>query len=276
MAVRSGDTPAAERRTLLTRPPHILITTPESLYILLTSPRARELFRTVRTVIVDEIHTMAGSKRGVHLSLSLERLQRVAEQPVQRIGLSATIRPLDEAARFLGGNEVRARRSPGADPPAARPAPSRAGAAGGRLVPRPVTVVDAHYEKALDLRVETVVDDFRDLPGDSIWPVIVPRVLGYVRSHHTTLIFTNSRRLAERTADRLNEQRAAEARGGRRDCRGGVVKGGACSPPGRASRHCSAGAATGGSGGPDASTSSPSAPTTAACPGRRGSRWSAT
>ena len=165
VAVRSGDTPAAERRTLLTRPPHILITTPESLYILLTSPRARELFRTVRTVIVDEIHTMVGSKRGVHLSLSLERLQRVAERPVQRIGLSATIRPLDEAARFLGGNEVR--RAPvglsGGDPAdsrtglplaAARPsvlrpppghggrrplreAPGPAGRDRGRRLPRP-------------------------------------------------------------------------------------------------------------------------------------------
>ena len=102
-AVRSGDTPARERRSLANRPPHILVTTPESLYLLLSSPRAREMFRTVHTVIVDEIHTMAASKRGVHLALSLERLERLAAPPVQRIGLSATIRPLEEVARFLGG-----------------------------------------------------------------------------------------------------------------------------------------------------------------------------
>ena len=103
--VRSGDTPQRERQAMLKRPPHILITTPESLYLMLTSERARQLFQTVRTVIVDEIHTLAGDKRGVHLALSLERLQHLATQPVQRIGLSATIRPLDEVARFLGGNE---------------------------------------------------------------------------------------------------------------------------------------------------------------------------
>jgi ATP-dependent Lhr-like helicase len=97
--VRSGDTPQRERRSMVRKPPQILITTPESFYLMLTSPRAREIFRTVRTVIVDEIHTLAGNKRGVHLSLSLERLERLADQRVQRIGLSATIRPLQEVAR---------------------------------------------------------------------------------------------------------------------------------------------------------------------------------
>ena len=105
-AVRSGDTPQRERRAMVNKPPHILITTPESFYLLLTSPKGRDIFRTVRTVIVDEIHTLAGNKRGVHLSLSLERLQHLAAGPVQRIGLSATIRPLDEVARFLGGNQI--------------------------------------------------------------------------------------------------------------------------------------------------------------------------
>ncbi|HNT78789.1 MAG TPA: DEAD/DEAH box helicase, partial [Anaerolineae bacterium] len=107
VAVRSGDTPQRDRQAMLREPPHILITTPESLYLLLTSPKAREMFRTVHTVIVDEIHTLAGNKRGVHLSLSLERLQHLADAPIQRIGLSATIEPLDEAARFLGGYEWR-------------------------------------------------------------------------------------------------------------------------------------------------------------------------
>ncbi len=103
VAVRSGDTPSKERQSMLRTPPHILITTPESLYLLLTSPNARNLFKSVHTLIVDEIHTLAGSKRGVHLSLTLERLQHLATQPIQRIGLSATIQPLEEVARYLGG-----------------------------------------------------------------------------------------------------------------------------------------------------------------------------
>jgi ATP-dependent Lhr-like helicase len=208
VAVRSGDTPQRERQAMVRKPPQILITTPESFYLLLTSPRGREMFRTVRTVIVDEIHTLAGNKRGVHLSLSLERLQNLAEGPVQRLGLSATIRPLDEVARFLGGCEWR-------------------GEGEGRtLQPRPVTIVDAGYKKPLDLQVVTVVEDFQDLPGDSIWPSIIPRVLQLVREHRTTLIFTNARRQAERTADRLNEQIAAEAEGRASGLiEGGVAKG---------------------------------------------------
>ncbi len=199
VAVRSGDTPYRERQSMLRRPPHILITTPESLYLMLTGTRSRTLFRHVHTVIVDEIHTLVGTKRGVHLALSLERLQHLAAQPIQRIGLSATIRPLEEAARFLGGNEV---------------VPTSDAAEGeAQIIPRPVTVVEAIYHKPLDLRVETVVEDFRNLVGGSIWPHIVPRLLALIRAHKTTLIFANNRRLAERTADWLNEQIAAEAEG---------------------------------------------------------------
>ncbi len=190
VAVRTGDTPASARARMLKQPPHILITTPESLYLMLTSPRARELFRTTRTVIVDEIHTLAGNKRGVHLALSLERLQRLAQARVQRIGLSATIKPLAEVARFLGGQEL---------------------ASSAAFEPRPVTAVDARYEKKLDLEIVTAVDDFRQLGGaDSIWPHIIPNVLNDIRQHTTTLIFANNRRLAERTADRLNAQWEAE------------------------------------------------------------------
>lgn len=207
VGVRSGDTPSRERQAMLRKPPHILITTPESLYILLTSPKARELFRTVRTVIVDEIHTLTSSKRGVHLALSLERLQHLAAAPIQRIGLSATIRPLAEVARYLGGytwqGEGEAK----------------------TLIPRPVTIVDAGYRKALDLLVETVVEDFRNLPGDSVWPSIVPRVLEQIRQHQTTLIFVNNRRLAERTADWLNEQMASEEGASTGLIEGGVAKG---------------------------------------------------
>jgi ATP-dependent Lhr-like helicase len=207
VAVRSGDTPSRERQAMVRKPPHILITTPESLYILLTSPKARDLFRTVRTVIVDEIHTLVGSKRGVHLAITLERLQQLADQPIQRIGLSATIRPLEEVARYLGGNTWQ-------------------GDGDARtLTPRPVTIVDAGYRKALDLLVETVVEDFRNLPGDSIWPSIVPRVLDQIRQHQTTLIFVNNRRLAERAADWLNEQIAGEQGTGSGLVEGGVAKG---------------------------------------------------
>ena len=188
VAVRTGDTPTGARAAMLKTPPHILITTPESLYLMLTSPRAREMFRTVRTVIVDEIHTLVGNKRGVHLALSLERLEHLAALRVQRIGLSATIKPLEEAAHFLGGQVEHE----------------------GIQSSRPVTVVNAGYVKSLDLQVITVVNDFNNLPGETIWPSVVPQVLNDIRQHHTTLVFTNNRRLAERTADRLNAQFAAE------------------------------------------------------------------
>ncbi len=179
-AVRTGDTPAVERQRMLKKPPHILITTPESLYLMLTSPQAREIFRTVRSVIVDEIHTLVGDKRGSHLALSLERLERLRGQPIQRIALSATIKPLDTVASFLGGQD------------------------------RAVTVVNVGYKKALDLSVITAVDDFAELAGASIWPHVIPRVLADIATHTTTLIFANNRRLAERTADRLNAQLAGE------------------------------------------------------------------
>ena len=186
VAVRSGDTPQYERRKMFVRPPHILITTPESLYILLTGSRAGELFRSVQTLIVDEIHALAGNKRGVHLALSLERLERLARRSVQRIGLSATIRPLEEVARFLGGNEwVRGER-------------------GLELRPRPVTIVDAGYRKPLDLRVEWAACGGNEQTG-SPWIPLLNRVARLVKQHNTTLIFANNRRAAERVAERLNE-----------------------------------------------------------------------
>jgi len=192
VAVRTGDTPQSARRRMVTQPPHILITTPESLYLILTSPRAREMLSSVRTVIVDEIHTLCGNKRGVHLALTLERLCRCAGRDLQRIGLSATQRPLDEVARFLVGQEW-------TETPE-----------GERLESRPVTIVDAGASKALDLRVITVPQDLRHPPGGSVWPSVIPHVLQEVRRHRTTLVFANSRRGAERASDRLNEQYALE------------------------------------------------------------------
>jgi ATP-dependent Lhr-like helicase len=203
VAVRTGDTPQRDRARMLREPPDILITTPESLYLLLTS-RGVEMLHAACTVIVDEIHAVAATKRGAHLALSLERLERAVDGPLQRIGLSATQRPLQEIARFLGGND-------------------EAG------VPRPVAIVDAGQRKELDLEVIVPVEDMRDLanpgapvhddpltvPGDggarkSIWPAVYPAVLELIRAHRSTLIFVNNRRLAERLALRLNELAEAE------------------------------------------------------------------
>jgi ATP-dependent Lhr-like helicase len=209
VGMRTGDTPADERRRMLRTPPDLLITTPESLYLMLTS-QARETLRGVEAVIIDEIHALAPSKRGAHLSLSLERLDAITDRPVQRIGLSATQRPLDEIARFLGGHDQ----------------------ATGR--PRPVTIVDAGVRKPLDVEVIVPVDDMGAL-GEiidepvsgpaaggparrSIWPSIHPRLLELVLEHRSTIIFVNARRLAERLATRLNELHLeGHSRGGETD-----------------------------------------------------------
>ncbi len=174
VAVRTGDTPPKERAAMLKRPPDILITTPESLFLMLTS-RARDTLRGVQVVIVDEVHAVAGSKRGAHLALSLERLERLVGGPMQRVGLSATQRPLEEIGRFVSGG-------------------------------RPIELVDAGTRKELDLRVVVPLEDMRE-PGEggSIWPSIYPALLELVREHRSTIVFVNNRRLAERLALRLNE-----------------------------------------------------------------------
>jgi ATP-dependent helicase Lhr and Lhr-like helicase len=189
VAVRTGDTPQKERAAMLREPPDILITTPESFFLLLTS-RARDMLTTVRTLILDEVHAVAGTKRGAHLALSVERLDRLTGDPVQRIGLSATQRPLEEIGRFVSGG-------------------------------RPIELVDAGRSKELDLRVVVPVEDLRE-PGasstgtdilgtgaegsaPSIWPSIYPEILRLVSEHRSTIVFVNNRRLAERLALRLNE-----------------------------------------------------------------------
>ncbi|MBP1636972.1 MAG: putative ATP-dependent helicase Lhr, partial [Acidobacteria bacterium] len=228
--VRTGDTPPADRARFLREPADILITTPESLYLMLTG-RAREALRSVETVIVDEIHALVPTKRGAHLALSLERLQALCGRPLQRIGLSATQRPLDEVARFLGGAERRRSTSRAARHDAApkREADGRRiasglhdefGAARGETAYRPVTVVDARQLKRLALEVEVPVEDLAklarplDIPSGpaaqgpaapSIWAAIHPRLLELIRAHRTTLLFVNSRRLAERLAAAVNE-----------------------------------------------------------------------
>ncbi|MFL6066601.1 MAG: DEAD/DEAH box helicase, partial [Gaiellaceae bacterium] len=196
VAVRTGDTTQKERRDVLRRPPDILITTPESLFLMLTS-QARDILRSVDTLILDEVHAVAGTKRGSHMAISVERLDALTRGPVQRIGLSATQRPLDEIGRFVsGGREIR--------------------------------LVDAGTSKELDLEVVVPVEDMRELgstaslshpaPADgqemdigtehgakSIWPSIYPEILRLVRGHRSTIVFVNNRRLAERLALRLNE-----------------------------------------------------------------------
>src|SRR5213083_2151376 len=174
VGVRTGDTSQKERAAMLREPPDILITTPESLFLLLTS-RARDTLRTVRFVIVDEVHAVAGAKRGAHLALSLERLERIAGEPFQRVGLSATQRPMEEIGRFVSGG-------------------------------REIELVDAGRAKELDLRVVVPLDDMREPEEQqSIWPSIYPEILELVRAHRSTIVFVNNRRLAERLALRLND-----------------------------------------------------------------------
>ena len=175
VGVRSGDTPPARRRQLITQPPDVLITTPESLFLMLTSA-ARETLAGVQTVIVDEIHAIAGTKRGAHLALSLERLDDAvgAGPAAQRIGLSATVRPPEELARFLSGQ--------------AR-----------------TTIVAPPSAKTVDLSVQVPVPDMANLANNTIWPDVEARLVDLIEAHNSTIVFANSRRLAERLTARLNE-----------------------------------------------------------------------
>ena len=182
VAIRSGDTPAEERRSFARNPADILITTPESLFLLLTSS-ARDVLRGVDTVIVDEVHAVCATKRGSHLALSLERLEALLERPAQRIGLSATVRPVEEVATFLAGA-------------------------------RPVTVVQPPSTKVIEVRVVVPVEDMAEVPAagegadaqtHSIWPHVEERVLDLIEAHRSTIVFVNSRKLAERLTTKLNE-----------------------------------------------------------------------
>jgi ATP-dependent Lhr-like helicase len=183
-AVRTGDTTASERAAMLRTPPHILVTTPESLYLLLTAERSRHMLRTVRTVIVDEIHAVIGTRRGAHLSLSLERLQQVAERPILRLGLSATQKPIDEVARFLLGTVW----SPGT-----------------------CSIVNEGHRRRMDLGVEIPRSSLDAVMSQEVWEEYYDRLTELVTAHQTTLIFVNTRRMAERTARHLSERLGEDA-----------------------------------------------------------------
>lgn len=174
--VRTGDTPMADRQHMLKQPPHILVTTPESLFILLTAEKSRRLLQTVRTVIVDEIHAVAPNKRGAHLALSLERLEALTAHPPQRIGLSATQRPIEAVARFLVGD---------------RPMP---------------TVIDVGHRRTMDVAVEVPKDELSGVATNALWSDIYDRLATLVREHRSTLVFVNTRRLAERVSHHLEER----------------------------------------------------------------------
>ena len=218
ISIRTGDTPQQERARFLRAPSDILITTPESLYLLLTSnPRA--MLRSVETVIIDEIHALVPNKRGAHLALTLERLDAICKTRPQRIGLSATQHPLEEVARYLGGAMEGGKPRPASAKPVTEDLHDEF-AGGAKPKFRPVNIIDTGEKKQLTLRVEVPVEDMA-LLGESegiasgpasaapqkasIWPAIHPRLLELIRAHRSTLIFVNSRRLAERLAAALNE-----------------------------------------------------------------------
>ena len=200
-AVRTGDTTQSERAAMLRKPPHILVTTPESLYLLLTSQNSREMLRTVRTVIVDEIHAVIGTRRGAHLALSLERLQQIAEARLLRIGLSATQKPVEEVARFLVGSGDPARTSEDA----ARTFTVRDNDGKG------CAIVDEGHRRAMDLAVEIPRSNLEAVMAHEIWEEYYDRLTELIAAHKTTLIFVNTRRLAERLAKHLSERLGTDA-----------------------------------------------------------------
>lgn len=176
-AVRTGDTPAAERQRWTKKAPHILVTTPESLFILLTAERSRKMLASVRTLIVDEIHAVADDKRGSHLALSIARLERLTNHPIQKIGLSATVSPIEEVAQFLS------------------PAKNTN-----------IKIIQIGHRRAMDLGVEVPRDELGAVASTEMWDEIYDRIAELAREHRTTLVFVNTRRLSERVAHHLGER----------------------------------------------------------------------
>jgi len=182
-AVRTGDTPASKRQAMLRHPPHILVTTPESLYLLLTSISGRKLLKNVRTVIVDEIHAVVGNRRGSHLSLTIERLAALVQRPLQRIGLSATQKPIEEVARFLVGEK-----------------------SGTRGTRSSCTIINAGYKRDLDIAIELPGSPLEAVMSNEVWAEVYNRIATLIEEHRTTLVFVNTRRLAERVTHQLAER----------------------------------------------------------------------
>ncbi len=232
--VRTGDTPAAERTAMIKRPPHIVVTTPESLYILLTSEGGRRMLQTARTLIVDEIHAVVGNKRGSHLALSIERLEQLASQhetaetvadskletrnsKLIRIGLSATQRPIEEVARFLVGtanlrpasssvSPSPVGRGPGRGPASTTPSPSIPLPKGGDYDAPDCTIIDSGHVRKLDLAIELPESPLQAVMSGEVWDELYDRLAQLIREHKTTLIFVNTRRLAERVTRHLGER----------------------------------------------------------------------
>src|SRR5216117_3960167 len=186
--VRTGDTTAAQRQALIKKPPHILVTTPESLYLLLTSDSGRQMLRTARTLIMDEIHAVVDDRRGAHLALSVERLAALTKQPLQRIGLSATQRPIEEVARFLVG--------------------TRAVDEGGNP---DCEIIDIGHRREMDLAIELPTAPLEAVMSNEIWEEIYRRLAELIQAHRTTLVFVNTRRMAERVTHHLSELLGADA-----------------------------------------------------------------
>ncbi len=181
--VRTGDTPASKRQAIIRHPPHILVTTPESLYLLLTSVSGRKMLTTVRTLIVDEIHAVIGNRRGSHLALSMERLRALTAAPVQRIGLSATQKPIEDVARFLvGADNVDSEGTPDC------------------------RIIDGGHLRAMDIAIELPGSPLEAVMSTEVWGEVYERLVGLIEAHHTTLVFVNTRRLAERVTHQLSQR----------------------------------------------------------------------
>ena len=217
-AVRTGDTPTAERERMVRRPPHILVTTPESLFILLTAERSRRALSHVRTVIVDEIHAVVDDKRGSHLALSIARLEHLVRasgvERLQRIGLSATVRPIDAVAGFLVGAGRGARDSTNETQGSGLRAQDPSRRTTDRETPNPnhqPVIIDSGHRRTLDLAVEVPKDELSVVASQEMWGEIYDRLAELITAHQTTLVFVNTRRLAERIAHHLEERLGADA-----------------------------------------------------------------
>jgi len=213
-AVRTGDTTSSQRAAMLKTPPHILVTTPESLYLLLTAERSRNMLRTVRTVIVDEIHALIGSRRGAHLALTLERLQQVAEQPLLRVGLSATQKPIEDVGRYLVGTRAKGRgpRAEGENETLGDPAGPPLGPRPSALCPDDeVVIIDQGHKRAMDLSVEMPRSRLEAVMSAEVWTEYYDRLAALIAEHRTTLVFVNTRKMAERVARHLSERVGEDA-----------------------------------------------------------------